>query len=71
MTQDMFTDSGLKPRRRPRVMMHVVDGGIFPDGKPCIQFECNRCGHNTGHIYDTKSVSENKRGTPCPVCNAQ
>lgn len=66
MKIDLF---GAKQRRKPRVMMHVVDAGIFPDGKNCIKFECVSCGHNTGWMYDTKSVSANKRGRPCPECN--
>ncbi|WP_107495541.1 hypothetical protein [Thalassobius sp. I31.1] len=52
-----------KPRAKPRVMMHVADAG---EG---IRFECEKCGHDTGWIADEKSVSENKRGLPCPVCN--
>ena len=62
--------AGVTKRRTPRrVMMHVVDAGVFPDGKNCIEFECARCGYNTGHIYDTESVAPNKRGRPCPKCN--
>ena len=51
-----------KPRRK---LMHVSDAG---DG--LIQFRCHRCGHDTGWIEDTKTVTENKRGIPCPKCNA-
>ena len=56
------------PRRKRRVMMHVMDAG---NGPSCmvIEFECKKCGHNTGWIKDEKSVSENKRGMPCPKCN--
>lgn len=69
MTIDMFAEDGRKPRRKPRVLMHVSDAGIFPDGKKCIRFECSKCGYDTGHIYDERSVTENKRGIPCPECN--
>lgn len=50
--------------RQRRIMMHVVDAG---DG---IQFRCNTCGHDTGWIVDEKTVTENRRGMPCPKCNA-
>ena len=71
MTLDIFTETGITPRRQPRVMMHVTDAGMFPDGKAAIKFKCNRCEHDTGWIYDTDSVSQNKRGRPCPECNAK
>ncbi len=49
--------------------MKVIDAGNgFGDGK-VIMFKCFKCGHNTDWIEDTKSVSENKRGMPCPHCN--
>lgn len=64
----MFSATGVKPRRSPRVMMHVVEAGQGNSGK-VIQFECAKCGYNTGWIIDENSVSENKRGKPCPECN--
>lgn len=67
-TIDMFSDSGKRPRRKRRVMMHVIDAGQG-NGGPVINFQCSRCGHGTGWIDDEKSVSENKRGIPCPNCN--
>lgn len=64
---DLFGYS--KKRKKPRVMMKVIDAGNgFGDGK-VIMFKCFKCGHNTDWIEDTKSVSENKRGMPCPHCN--
>jgi len=64
---DLF---GTKPRRNPRVMMHVIDAGT--DGcNDVIHFECRKCGHDTGWIIDTKTVTENKRGVPCPKCNGK
>ncbi len=68
ITLDMFSPTGSKPRRTPRVMMHVVEAGQGNSGK-VIQFECSKCGHSTGWIEDDKSISKNKRGTPCPQCN--
>lgn len=54
----------IKPRKPRRVMMHVADAGAY-----MIRFECDKCGHNTGWIVDTKTVTENRRGMPCPNCN--
>ena len=53
-----------KPQRqKPRVLMHVSDAGCG-----FTQFTCNKCGHETDWlIFD--SVSEAKRGMPCPKCN--
>lgn len=65
---DMFSAMGIKPRRSPRTMMRVVDAGQSAHGM-VIQFECGKCGHNTGWIKDEKTVSENRRGMPCPECN--
>ncbi|WJS87281.1 hypothetical protein [Paracoccus sp. TOH] len=57
------------PRRAPLKRMRVEDAGVFPDGKPCIQFVCPHCGYDTDWIYDTWTISENRRGLPCPRCN--
>lgn len=59
--KDLF---GEKSRRPKRVMMHVADAGV-----DVIRFECSKCGHDTGWVVDEKTVSENKRGIPCPDCN--
>jgi DNA-directed RNA polymerase subunit RPC12/RpoP len=67
-TLDMFSLDGTKPRRAPRVMMHVAEAGQGNSGK-VIQFVCSKCGHDTGWFGDEKSISENKRGIPCPLCN--
>lgn len=52
------------PRRKPRVLMRVTDAG-----DRYIEFTCARCGHVEAYHGDTGTVSENKRGRPCPVCN--
>jgi len=58
------------PRRPRRVLMHVVDAGEWYGGNgKGIQFSCQTCGHDTGWIKDTRTVTENKRGIPCPKCN--
>lgn len=56
------------PRRAPIKRMHVADAGC-----DAIKFKC-RCGHDTGWIIWNRreiTVSEAKRGLPCPKCNAQ
>lgn len=57
-----YGDRDLKIRRR--VSMRVADAG-----EGCIRFTCRACGHDTGWITDDRTVSENKRGRPCPCCN--
>lgn len=54
------------PRRPRRVLMHVMDAGDI-NGK-VIRFEC-RCGFKTDWIRDVWTISENRRGHPCPKCN--
>lgn len=68
MTAQLFTPMQA-PRRPRRVMMHVADAG---NGAGCkvIQFRCNKCGHDTGWLVDERTISENRRGLPCPICNA-
>lgn len=55
-----------RPRRMRRVMMHVIDAGGDEDGD-FARFECRRCGLTDWIAYRT--VSEAKRGVPCPECN--
>lgn len=55
------------PRAAPRVLMHAVDAGSFPDGRDAAHFRCRRCAHDTGWIYATRS--EARRGIACPFCN--
>lgn len=63
MTDLLFDNSSL-PRSAPIRRMHVKDAG-----SGMIRFECSHCGHDTGWIEDTRTVSENKRGLPCQSCN--
>ena len=64
MNKDLF---GEKPRRKRRVMMHVIDAG--QNTYKVIMFECSKCGYNTDWIRDERTISENKRGMPCPKYN--
>jgi len=51
------------PRTKRNVLMHVVDAG-----SDMIHLKC-KCGHDTGWIKETLTVTEYKRGVPCPKCN--
>lgn len=63
---DLFdgTDHQKPPRQRPRVMAHVTDAGV-----DAIEFECGKCGWNSGWLVNDFSISEAKRGIPCERCN--
>ena len=57
-----------KPAAKPRrVLCRVIDAGNFPDGRPAAHFACRRCGWV--QWLAVKSVSDAKRGHPCPNCN--
>tara|TARA_A200000113_G_scaffold220469_1_gene230649 strand:+ start:662 stop:901 length:240 start_codon:yes stop_codon:yes gene_type:complete len=58
-------------RKSPRVMAHFVDVGISPyvDGHQCAEFECKKCGWNSGWLHGFETVTSVKRGVPCPDCN--
>lgn len=56
-----------KPKRRsPRVLMYVSDAG-----DRYIQFTCFKCGFLDRYHGYIGTVSENKRGRPCPRCNPE
>lgn len=63
---ELFSED--RPKRPRQKRMHVVDVGNGAGGK-VIQFACSTCGHDTGWIKDSRTVSQNKRGLPCPNCN--
>jgi hypothetical protein len=65
---ELFEKTDL-PRRRPVKRMRIEDVGIAPDGRCIIQFVCRHCRYDTGWIIDERTVSESKRGLPCPKCN--
>jgi len=56
------------PRAAPLKRMHVDDAGSFPDGSKAAAFLCARCGTRSDW-QRIATVSEGKRGIPCPVCN--
>ena len=70
-TPDMFQE--LKPpRKAPQKLMHVCDVGgcCEEDGSgEMVRMSCKRCGYESRWLY-LGSVTEAKRGKPCPVCNA-
>lgn len=57
-------DKGKTERSSPRIMMHVVDADV----ESRVVFECQKCGHRTDWTF-TRSVSDARRGVPCPTCN--
>lgn len=58
-----------KPQSKRRVMMHVIDAGDG-DGEDLVRLKCKKCGHDTDWIPASKPWSLDKRGRPCPKCNA-
>ena len=52
------------PRRKPRVLMRVQDGGY--EAGPIVDLKCGRCGHETGMVPEEPG---DIRGRPCPKCN--
>lgn len=60
-----------KPRSKPRKLMHVSDAGDCggcTDGETDVVFTCRRCGYESEWIR-MRTVTEAKRGLPCPKCN--
>lgn len=59
-----------KIRNKPRVLMHFTNVSINDCvGSPILaDMKCSRCGHNDGY-WEFDTVTEVKRGIPCPVCN--
>jgi hypothetical protein len=54
-------------RAAPRRLMHVCDAGNGEEGT-LVQFHCARCDHRSEWLRGI-TVSEAKRGLPCPRCN--
>ena len=55
------------PRAAPRVMAHVFDAGCSCETN-LARFECKRCGWQS-EWQSVASISDGKRGIPCPTCN--
>jgi DNA-directed RNA polymerase subunit RPC12/RpoP len=69
-TLDMFPKP---PRKKRRVMMHVIDAGdhgcVYEPGNTHIaQFQCAKCGDKSGWI-EMRTATDGRRGIPCPNCN--
>jgi len=56
------------PRAKPRVMMHVTDGGYVDGLGDAATFKCDRCGHESDWTR-INGVTDVRRGFPCPKCN--
>lgn len=69
MTDLLFPKDSIK-RSAPVKRMRVIDAGHMTGGVRGIRFECPHCDHDTGWIEDEWTISENKRGLPCPRCNS-
>lgn len=71
MAVDLF---GAVPRKPSLIRMRAYDHGqapyIMPGWKTSqgAAFKCWKCGFVQGWVFDL-SVSEIKRGLPCPHCN--
>ena len=54
-------------KRRPRrkLMDRLMDAGVDPAGYEVQEWECSRCGHNSGWIRRSR-----KRPPACPGCNS-
>ena len=68
-TADLF---GPRPRRPRRVMMTMRDAGHLPGGAPGAEYECRRCGFETGWIHTPFGPRGGHRHLykrPCPRCN--
>jgi len=59
-----------KPKRRTRgQLMHVSDAGYGGSWRGVnVQMRCAKCRHQSGWI-EFETVTEAKRGLPCPKCN--
>jgi hypothetical protein len=70
MDSDLFP--GTKPPRAvPRKLMHVCDASTddYDDGLATVRMSCTRCDHVSDWL--AISVTEAKRGLPCPNCNKE
>lgn len=68
MSTDLFPETK-PPRRCARALMRVYDAGDCNAGH-IVQFRCARCGYDSGWVH-VRTITEAKRGLPCPRCNAE
>ena len=61
------------PRKAPEKLMHVSDAAsecCSEDGEGVmVRLQCKRCKHETDWLIFA-TITEAKRGKPCPKCNA-
>lgn len=73
---DLFDGTAFaKKRKKPQKMAHIDDiggnrccGGGDGDYEGIATFKCARCGWLSDWLQ-FKTMTEAKRGVPCPVCN--
>ena len=60
---------GTLPRRPRKHLMHVYDAG---SDHGHVNMVCS-CGYDDGFLYcyDDKTLTQLKRGLPCPICNTE
>lgn len=61
----------LRPRAKPRVLMHVCEAGDdsdYSENKPVCRMRCPRC-KTISDWLTFDNVTEAKRGIPCVPCN--
>jgi hypothetical protein len=69
MTGDLFTkEQAPRHRRAPRKLMHVVDAG---SDYGHVHMICGHCGYDDGWKVYEATLTELKRGLPCPKCNEE
>ncbi len=57
-----------RERKKPQKLMHVCDAGAGEGDWEIVVMQCARCELLTDW-FEVKSVSQGKRGIPCPRCN--
>lgn len=74
----LFTNEQAPRFRKPRKwLMHFYDVGPSPyvseSGKEAfyVHWKCKRCGHDDDWSHFEGTVSDVKRGIPCPKCNGE
>ena len=71
MEENLFGKDQL-PRRKNIKRMHVYDAGYDMAGEEIVCMKCRHCGYDSNWIYtEGKTLTEVKRGFPCPKCNQE
>lgn len=61
----LFTKEQVPRSRKPRKLMHVYDAGDYNH----VWMKCAHCGYDDGWQRKDNTLTELKRGLPCPKCN--